>query len=1032
MRFCLPLLACFLLAGCDEAEEQALLASAKPIAAQAEPEVTRAPIAGKQIADFTLLGPDGKKWSLADVSDRRLVAVVFVGTECPLVGLYMPRLKRLAEEFAPQGVALIGVDSNQQDTPEDIAEFVSAHAPTFPILRDVGNLVADQLGAKRTPEVFLLDDARRVCYSGRIDDQFGIERGVNFQRPGPNRQDLRIAIQEALAGKSISTPRSEPSGCIIGRIIAAEEESETTWSKHIARIFQRRCQECHRPNQIGPFPLLTFDDTLGWGGMIREVVNQNRMPPWHASPKYGEFVNDVRLTETEKKQINDWVAAGCPEGDPSEAPPPVDFPEGWQMTDPDQVVYIREEPFEIPAEGYLDYQYFVVNPGWKEDRWIVATEARPNARRVVHHMAVFLKPPGDFFSLRTQGKVTEIGGYVPGAHVSGFLAADEQAAEAEQPSVGHSEANEQPEDEAAILAPAGWELVFEMHYTPGGVKQHDRSGIALRFAADKPAESKSRRRWGNALATNTEFAIPAAASDWPIEAWHTVEQDSEMQWLNAHMHLRGKSFRFEAHYPNGEREILLDIPRYDFDWQTIYIFKQPKRMPLGTRLHCLATFDNSTENLRNPDAEKIVTYGHQTWDEMMAGTLGMIRDATPAELGQTPTANDAAIDILANYTKIDQVAAEKRHYYYYQRALYRKLKGDLPGALADFNAAIQENGVFVDAYFERAIARRDLGDLAGAMTDLQLTLSLRPHHAAALTERGRVQSAQNRPREALADFSAAIAADPRNAWGYYWRSGLRRALRDEAGALADLDYLIDEVSPGFIPARWERAKVLLALDRPAEAEREFEWCIEREPTRRVEAVRRLGPYYVRMQAYDSAVKQFQMLIDGPEEQHAQGHFFLGLVRIEQQRPEDGIAELEKAIELHPDHAAAHLAIARQQMRMKRDEDAARHYREVMRIEPGNAEVANDLAWLLATTTNEVVRKSDDPVRLAETSLAAANKNPARMDTLAAALAASGRFEDAARAARQAAELARAAGNTALAAQIEQRQRQYEQSEPYRR
>jgi len=551
---------------------------------------------GLKIDNFQLRDFRGAERSLDDYADAELVVVVFLGTECPLAKLYAPRLASLNDEFANRGVQFLGIVSNRQDSITEIDHFARVHGIDFPLLKDPGNVVADQFLAIRTPEVFVLDGQRVVRYWGRVDDQYGISKSFeNFAREQPQRRDLAIALEELLDGKAVSVPVTEASGCHIGRVRPVDEGSEVTWSNQIVRLFQQHCQECHRPGQIAPFPLLTYDDVLGWGPMIREVVEQQRMPPWHASPEYGNFVNEALLSEAEKDLIFRWVDAGSPEGDPSHLPPPREFVEGWQIPDPDHVVYMSEEPFTVPAEGIVEYQWFEVDSGFTEDKWVKAVEARPGNPAVVHHVTVYYKPPYADWSLKLGARINLLGGYSPGKRP----------------------VNDPGWHNMARFVPKGSKFIFEMHYTPNGTEQEDRSSIAILFAD----ESEVEKQLSVVIVANTEFEIPPGESHHRVDAWYEFDEDSYIYAMSPHMHLRGSAFRYIAHYPDGTEEILLDVPRFDFNWQTDYMLAEPKEMPQGTRIQCIGHFDNSAENLSNPDPTATVRWGDQTWEEMMIGAI---------------------------------------------------------------------------------------------------------------------------------------------------------------------------------------------------------------------------------------------------------------------------------------------------------------------------------------------------------------------------------------------------------------------------
>lgn len=547
--------------------------------------------AGAGVADFQLRDFRGKLHTLGDYAESEIVVLAFWGTECPLAKLYAGRLVELAKKYESQGVTFLGVFSNQQDSLEELEHFARKYGLEFPVLKDVGNVVADQVEAQRTPEVFVLDHERTIRYRGRVDDQYD----VGVARPQPSRKDLAEALDELLAGDDVSLARTEAPGCLIGRVKPVDEGAEVTWSRQVAAIFQEHCQECHRPGEIGPFPLITYEDTQGWGPMIAEVVEQERMPPWFANPEHGDFSNESRLSEEEKALILAWVDAGAPEGNPEETPSLRSFNSDWRIAEPDTVVYMSEQPFEVPAEGIVDYQWYFADPGFTEDTWIKAAEAKPGAPDVVHHVTIYIKPPDVPFSLRMNDRIALLAGFNPGG--------DPWRA---PPGM-------------AVKIPAGAQLVFEMHYTPNGIPQEDRSYVGLEFA--DPAEVE--KEIVCVMPANTEFEIPPHAHNHEVQTSWLFPADSLLLVMRPHMHLRGKAFRYEAVYPDGTEEILLDVPHFDFNWQNNYVLAEPKEIPAGTEMRCTAWFDNSEDNLSNPDPTATVHWGDQTTAEMMIGIFAM-------------------------------------------------------------------------------------------------------------------------------------------------------------------------------------------------------------------------------------------------------------------------------------------------------------------------------------------------------------------------------------------------------------------------
>lgn len=588
-----------------------------PLYASAEETAERGKV-GDVVADFTLGDFRGKELRFSEAAKGKVAVVAFLGTECPLAKLYAPRLVEIAQKYAGKNVVMFGVMSNQQDSQAEIAHYAKSHGIEFPLLRDAGNVVADQFGAERTPEVFLVDAEGKIRYRGRIDDQ----HTYGIVGPKVKQNYLVDAIEAVLAGREVAVATTQPVGCHIGRVLKPTGDATVTYSKQIARIFQNRCVECHRPGEIAPFALTNYQESVGWAEMIAEVVSENRMPPWHANPEYGHFVNDAGLTKEEKEQILHWVRAGAPEGDPSDLPPPKEFPTDWRIGTPDVVIQMADKPFNVPAVGEVAYQYFVVDPKFTEDKWIQAAECRAGNRSVVHHIIVAVRPPA-------------------GRAVASHESLDSEWLTASAPG---SRPLMLPTGMAKFI-PAGSKLIFQMHYTPNGSPQQDLSSVAFKFADPKTVKKEVATQ----QAVNQRFRIPPHANNHRVEARYVFEKDSLLLAMFPHMHLRGKSFRYTAYYPDGTEEILLDVPRYDFNWQNAYEYGEPKRMPAGTRMVCVAHFDNSEENLANPAPNEEVRWGDQTWEEMMIGYFDVA--LADQDLTQRSAAGSRKAEFLKAYAE---------------------------------------------------------------------------------------------------------------------------------------------------------------------------------------------------------------------------------------------------------------------------------------------------------------------------------------------------------------------------------------------
>jgi peroxiredoxin len=570
-----------------------------------------------KLKDFELTDFRGRNWTLKDFPQDSFLVVAFLGTECPLAQFYATRLNSLADKYSTESVRVMGVMSNRQDSLEEIAAFARRRDLSYPVVKDPANRFADQVGAERTPEVFVYDSERNLRYRGRIDD----ERGVAHQGLAPRRRDLRLAIDELLAGRKVTVPMTEASGCIISRTKDFATESDITYGTHIAKILRKNCVGCHRENELAPFSITDGEEASSWADMIVEVIREDRMPPWHADDKHEKFANERSLTEEEKLLIYKWAEAGGPVGPKPDLPPLPAKPVGWQLPkEPDLVLPVTFTPVTVPAEGGsrgLRYEWYMQTPGFTEDKWVTAAELRPGNREIVHHILAFAVKPGQERATLGRADVSYLFGYVPGARV-------------EELPPGH-----------AKKIPAGHNIYFQVHYTPNGVPQKVQSHMGLVFA--DPADVTHEIRTSSAR--ERRFRIPGGKrlgkkegpSDFPIQAVSSpLPANATLLAFSPHMHLRGKSFNYELLAPGKEPRMLLNVPAYDFNWQNTYVLEKPIALPVGSRLRCKAVYDNSLSNLSNPNPLVDVYFGEQTWDEMM---IGFFHYSLPVNLAKNTDTN---------------------------------------------------------------------------------------------------------------------------------------------------------------------------------------------------------------------------------------------------------------------------------------------------------------------------------------------------------------------------------------------------------
>ena len=390
---------------------------------------------------------------------------------------------------------------------------------------------------------------------------------------------------------------------------AKPESPAPTFYKDVLPILQNHCQSCHRPGEVAPMSLVTYEDTRPWADAVAHAVQTRMMPPWFADPKFGHFANDPSLSDQQIVEIVAWANAGAPAGDAKDAPPPRKWAEGWNIPQPDLVVKMPN-PVDLPANGEIEYTYEIVPTHFTEDCWVRMAEFRPGSAAHVHHAVVYIRPPdspwlrhapaGEPFTASTLTDPAE------------RRQAHETTSDLLLVYAPGSSPDEWPEDMAKFV-PAGSDLVFQMHYTTNGTAARDQTEIGLVFAKSPP-----RQRVITLQLNNHGLIIPPGADDFRVEVQGTLPGDATLLSLFPHMHLRGKRFEYDIVHDDGSVEVLLRV-NYHFHWQLSYKLAEPRLLKAGTKLRAIAWYDNSKNNPHNPDPTKTVTWGDQTSDEMMVG-----------------------------------------------------------------------------------------------------------------------------------------------------------------------------------------------------------------------------------------------------------------------------------------------------------------------------------------------------------------------------------------------------------------------------
>ncbi len=522
------------------------------------------------VDNFRLTDQQGASHELYYLSDMKAVVLLARGNGCEASQQATATLEGLRARYESQGVTFLLLDSNLADeaSREALAKQAKQAGITLPILMDETQLIAESLGFTRNGEVLIANpQGWKVAYRGGV-------------------AAVPAALDSILAGAAMKTSKTDVAGCAI-RMPARDRQqahAQISYEKSIAPLLIDKCVSCHRDGGIGPWQMSSYDMIKGFAPMIREVVRTQRMPPWHADPHYSVFSNDRGLSTEQARTLVHWIEAGAPRG--TGADPLLvqkkDWPQ-WPLGKPDLIVELPV--FTVPPTGTIPYQMTKVENPLDHDVWVRAIDWVPGQRSVVHHI---IASAG---GAERKGAVS-LNNYVPGV-----------------------EPLELP-PEAGILLPAHATFHFQTHYTSNGKQLTDQTRMGLYFRKDAP-----KYNFRSLVFANSKLRIPPNTKWHEEQAEQTLKADAIIYTLHPHAHYRGKASRFVAYYPDGKSQTLLNIPAYDFNWQGTYELIEPMRIPAGTRIVYSQWYDNSTQNKANPDANREVTWGEQTWDEMIFGVI---------------------------------------------------------------------------------------------------------------------------------------------------------------------------------------------------------------------------------------------------------------------------------------------------------------------------------------------------------------------------------------------------------------------------
>lgn len=561
-----------------------------------------------RVGDFSLLDQHGKHHQLSWYGDHRAIVLFVQGNGCPIVRNGAPTLKALRERFESRGVAFFMLNPQLQDDRESIRKEAEEFGYDFPILVDEAQLVAESLGVDRTAETFVIDPkTMTVVFRGPLDDRLGYQA----QKPEARNHFLSDALEGFLAGQPVAADVPAASGCLINfpsRDLHAKKP--VSYAKDVAPILQNNCVKCHHDGGIAPWSMSSHTMIVGWSQMMREMVMTRRMPPGQIDTHVGKPIKDVAgLSVEEKQTLIHWINAGAPADESGEDPLAAlrfDDEPRYTLGEPDMILKVPAQ--SVPATGLVDYRYIPVELDLEEDVWVRAMEVVPGDRQVLHHVIAYLSSPADrTVSGRNDGSARgeSVGGFAPGRQPDSYG------------------------DDSGRLIRKGSNLLLQMHYTTSGKASVDETEIGLFLHDEPPAYIMA-----GGVAGQRRFMIPPHAKEHPMEGEQLIERDAYLYSMTPHMHFRGKYMSYTAIYPDGRSELILSVPKYEFNWQFNYELEEPLFLPAGTRLVAKGAMDNSDRNPANPDPSKPVHFGLQSIHEMFFGftTLRYVGDTPESRL----------------------------------------------------------------------------------------------------------------------------------------------------------------------------------------------------------------------------------------------------------------------------------------------------------------------------------------------------------------------------------------------------------------
>ncbi len=544
-------------------------------------------IVGMRVDDFQLLDHEGVAHQLYYYSDAPAIVLMSQGNGCPIVRNAMPVLRQVRDQYRDSRIPFFLLNSNLQDNSASIAAEVEEFGFDMSVLVDENQLVGEALHVTRTAEIFVIDPkSRTVVYHGPVDDRLTYQ----VQRATAKHTYLADALDALIAGEPVAVSNVDAPGCIINFPERDRRDLHPgiSYAETVAPILENRCVGCHTEGGIGPWAMSSYEMVKGFAPMIREVIRTDRMPPWNTDPAYGHFLKDKSLSNDEIKTLVHWIEAGAPRGEgPDPLAVPREPPAEWPLGEPDLIVDIPA--YDVPATGVVDYVRPVVANPLTEAKWLRASTVKVGSRQAVHHVLTGLMKEIPESGLSNESEWgASVGGYAVGA--------ESQVAR----------------DNVGVYLEPGGAIGLQMHYTPFGKAVTDRTQIGLYFY-DEPPQLLQRQ----SVIADVSIKIPANEGRHEEVAYVLFPRDAILYGAFPHAHYRGQSSKLTLRLPDGSEEVLLSLPRYDFNWQRQYEFVEPIEVPAGSKLIAHYTYDNSARNPANPDPTLEITWGDQSFEEML-------------------------------------------------------------------------------------------------------------------------------------------------------------------------------------------------------------------------------------------------------------------------------------------------------------------------------------------------------------------------------------------------------------------------------